>query len=142
MHGWKAQPRDRGLTNAGLSRHSAREMKRTIALFTARGAPPPRALARRLRASLGPQALFTARGAPPPRALARRLRASLGAQALLHQWLANARLLQCVIGRHGEQRSIRFGADDVLQFVDRFSAARIGVPGHDEHLQIRREPLL
>jgi tetratricopeptide (TPR) repeat protein len=32
-------------------------MKRTICILTARGAPPPRALARRLRASLGPQAL-------------------------------------------------------------------------------------
>src|SRR3954469_14078599 len=38
--------------------------------FNARGAPPPLALARRLRASLGPQALFNARGAPPPLALA------------------------------------------------------------------------
>ena len=28
------------------------------AFITARGAPPPRALARRLRASLGPQALY------------------------------------------------------------------------------------
>ena len=62
------------------------------AFLTARGAPPPLALARRLRASsfdaaqddpeppvegsLGPQALLTARGAPPPLALARRLRAS------------------------------------------------------------------
>jgi tetratricopeptide (TPR) repeat protein len=32
-------------------------MKRAICILTARGAPPPRALARRLRASLGPQAL-------------------------------------------------------------------------------------
>src|SRR4051812_4518788 len=53
------------------------------ASLTARGAPPPLALARRLRAPLGPQALLPARGAPPPLALARRLRASLGPQALL-----------------------------------------------------------
>ena len=57
-------------------------------------------------------------------------------------WLANARLLQRVIGRHREQRSIGFGTDDVLQPVDRFAAARIAVLGHHEHLQIRREPLL
>src|SRR5688500_3327801 len=72
-----------------------------ISFLNARGAPPPRALARRLRAALGPQALLNARGAPPPRALgpqallhargarppralARRLRAALGPQALLH----------------------------------------------------------
>src|SRR5688572_20947028 len=54
-----------------------------ISFLNARGAPPPRALARRLRAALGPQALLNARGAPPPRALARRLRAALGPQALL-----------------------------------------------------------
>jgi HEAT repeat protein/beta-lactamase regulating signal transducer with metallopeptidase domain len=50
--------------------------------LNARGAPPPLALARRLRAALGPQALLNARGAPPPLALARRLRAALGPQAL------------------------------------------------------------
>src|SRR5688500_17935371 len=53
------------------------------AFLSARGAPPPLALARPLRASLGPQALLSARGAPPPLALARPLRASLGPQALL-----------------------------------------------------------
>jgi hypothetical protein len=67
-----------------------------LAFLTARGAPPPLALARRRRyaalpssASLGPQALLTARGAPPPLALARQRRyaalpssASLGPQAL------------------------------------------------------------
>jgi hypothetical protein len=37
-------------------------MKFVVSL-TARGAPPPSALARRLRASLGPQALFSALGA-------------------------------------------------------------------------------
>src|SRR5690349_4594025 len=71
---------------------------RLSALFNARGAPPPRALARRPHfvavhsvASLGPQALLNARGAPPPRALARRPHfvavhsvASLGPQALLN----------------------------------------------------------
>jgi len=46
------------------------------ASLNARGAPPPLALARRLRAALGPQALLNARGAP-------RLRAALGPQALL-----------------------------------------------------------
>src|SRR5688572_31299115 len=46
------------------------------AFLSARGAPPPLALARRLRASLGPQALLSARGAPPPLAPARRRRAS------------------------------------------------------------------
>src|SRR5882672_1725242 len=63
------------------------------AFLTARGAPPPLALARRPRASLGPQALLTARGAPhfsmrlgphphalPPRAL--RSAAAEGSRAL------------------------------------------------------------
>src|SRR4051812_2064455 len=79
------------------------------ALFNARAAPPPLALARRLRASLGAAGAFQcsrgptparARSAPPrlsraagafqcsrdstPLALARRLRASLGPQALFN----------------------------------------------------------
>src|SRR5687767_1442277 len=62
-----------------------RDFRASMRTFlNARGAPPPLALARRLRASLGPQALLNARGAPPPLALARRLRASLGPQALLN----------------------------------------------------------
>ena len=52
---------------------------------TAHGAPSPIVtLARRLRASLGPQALLLRMGPHPHRALARRLRASLGPQALLN----------------------------------------------------------
>src|SRR6185312_2424707 len=40
-----------------MSRYSELQSARLSAFLTARGAPPPLALARRLRASLGPQAL-------------------------------------------------------------------------------------
>src|SRR5262249_21810481 len=72
-------------------RSRPRGRERCAALFafiSARGAPPPLALARRRRsapvrsaASLGPQALLSARGAPPPRAAARSLEDSLLAAA-------------------------------------------------------------
>src|SRR5205814_6201773 len=55
---------------------------------------------------------------------------------------SDPRLLQRVIRRHAEQRTIRFGADDVLQAIDVLPCARIAVLREHEELQVRREPLL
>src|SRR5690349_175523 len=56
--------------------------------------------------------------------------------------LSDPRFLQRVVGWHGEQRSIGFGANDVLQPIRRLAAAWVAVLRHQQDLQIRREPLL
>src|SRR5262245_58665307 len=72
--------------------------------FSVLAGPHPRSLPLRrskTRSSRRPQALFSARGAPPPLALARRLRASLGpafAAERLRRGRAVARLIQCAGG--------------------------------------------
>src|SRR5262249_59393406 len=64
-----------------LGGSAPRSGRRRLAFLTARGAPPPRALARRLRAALGPQALGISHCAWGPTATRSRSAASRRARA-------------------------------------------------------------
>ena len=54
---------------------------------------------------------------------------------------ANDRILERVVGRDFEERPRRLGLGDVRQAIGILAAARVAVLRHDEHLEIRREPL-
>ena len=67
-----AGPHPRQLSRGDFAPRSGRRRCRLCQHYLARGVPPPLALARRLRASLGPQrcclvSISVCRGAPPPR---------------------------------------------------------------------------
>ena len=51
------------------------------------------------------------------------------------------RILERVVGRDFEERPRRLGLGDVRQAIRILAAARVAVLRHDEHLEIRREPL-